>query len=1486
MSSTLLRTRWFVCVAVLLLAGVARGQVEENAHRVRAERFLRGRAGAVLADRADPAVLMRPMAAGLSAIWTAVGPARIASLRYGLVTGRVTSVAIDPADASGNTVYLGTTGGGVWKSINAAGSAGSVSFVPLTDTLPVFSGNAGSSAVASLSIGAVSVQPGVRLGAAVLAGTGDPNDATDSYYGSGILRSVDGGNTWTLAQGSRDGVAGNHSFAGLGTAGFAWSSTTAGLVVAAMSQAVEGAVVNAVDGTNSVMGLYYSNDAGATWKMATVMDGAQVVQAPLPGGANAGGNAATAVVWNGVRQRFYAAVRFHGVYESADGVSWTRLAAQPGTGLGLGVCPTNPGGTGSPGCPLFRGALAVQAGTGDLFALSVDQSNVDQGLWQDVCGAAGGNCASASVGWATQISSAVLEVGSGSSVIAQGDYDLTLAAGAQDAGNTVLMVGTVDLYRCAFANGSGTGCRLRNATNALNGCGAPAGVAPSQHALALLGALVFVGNDSGVWRSTDGVAETGPVCSAGDAGHFQNLNAGLGSLAETVGLAAHPTDGNTVAIGVGANGAALTSTGTGAWAQVAGGEGGMVAIDQTTPENVYVSTGPGVSLAYCGKGAACTAADFAGVATVGETQVANDAALVDAPLLLDPAAQGNLLVGTCRVWRGPAWSGSGWSSGNELSAAFGGARGGVCTAANPLVRSLGAGGPVSASTAAVNAGSTVVYAGMAGGLDGGGTLGGHVFGTLAGGTAGGTTVWADLAGTNVTNDAADAGMFNPGEFDVSSVVVDQHDATGKTVYATVMGFAGNGFNAPHVYRSVDGGGHWLNVSSNLPNAPANALVVDPNDANTVYVAMDTGVYATTQVGTCARGNCWSGYGAGLPNAPVVALVASARVATGDGRLGMLRAGTYGRGVWGVPLLTAYAPAAPGMTVGPALLTFAVQQVGTASGAQTVTVTDSGNTSVTVSSVAVSGDFTQTNTCSAALSPGGSCTLAVTFLPTATGARSGVLTVYANVPGGQATVALNGTAVAAAAVVLNPVQASFATTNIGSTSAVVNVTVSNTGGTTVGLQSIALTGAQAGDFRISANTCGASLATQTGCTVSLVFQPTASGARRATLTVTDDVGVQTSSLSGEGTAPATDSLAPLTLVFGGTVLNTASAGQDVTLTNAGDDALTLIQATVTSGDFTAVNHCGNSLNGHGRCTMTVAYVPKSVGPGAGMLTVADQFRTQTVALSGTGLAPAGVSLSPFAGIGFGVTAVGVVSGAQAVVLTNNGGVALGISGITLSGTSFQVVAGSNTCGATLAPGAACGLSVVFAPGSGGAQVGSLTFADTAGNSPQVLALTGTGVDFTLVASGATTVTIASGGSAVYPFLLTSAAGTPGVASFTCLGAPANATCVVTPNSPTLGGTTSVVVTIATAHAMVRVERYFWLAGLVPLFGLRRRGRRWLLGLVCVGLMGCGSGRQIPSTGGGGGGGGGGTPTPSGSYSIAVSATSTGLTRTVNVTLVVQ
>ena len=933
------------------------------AHMLRSRKFLSGRAAldqtrpaaALARARNQQAAMLNRRDASLTGSWQPVGPAQISSLAYGEVTGRVTAIATDPADSTGNTVYIGTTGGGVWKSTTAAGDASAVTFTSLTDTLPVYSPDLGTNTIPSLSIGALSIANGI-----ILAGTGDPNDALDSYYGSGILRSADGGATWTLIHQSQDGVYGTHSFTGLGFAGFAWSSKSPGIVVAAVSVAAEGELVNAPSATQSVLGLYFSADAGITWQMATIKDGSQVVQQPQSTGLNSGGNAATSVVWNPVRQRFYAAVRYHGYYESVDGSVWTRLPVQPGTGFSASACPVDPGQVGSALCPIFRGTLAVEPVSGDTFAFTVDAQLRDQGIWRDICAAANSVCASNSLEFSSRLNTTPLEqLGK---TIPQGDYDLSLTA-VNSGSDTLVFAGTVDLYRCSLS----AGCTFRNTTNTDNGCAAPARVAPSQHALATVAGnspVLFIGNDGGLWRSIDGVNQQQSPCSSDDAAHFQNLNGGLGSLTEVVNFSQHPTDPDTLLVGAGANGTAATSNAAanGAWQQLAAGEGGFTAIDPLTPANWYISTGPGVSIAYCGNGSACGAADFTGLPSVGPAQTAEDDSLIDTPWLLDPALTSEVLVGTCRVWRGPAASGSSWSSANVLSQEFGTSQNTSCALNNAYVRSLSAGGPAATAVPAPHAGSETLYAGLAGIFDGGGNISGHILSTTAGNLATGSTAWSDLALSPVANDAADNGVFNPGGFDISSIFADPHDLTGATVYATVMGFAGNGVNALHVYRSTDAGAHWANASSNLPNAPANSVVVDPNDANTVYVALDTGVYATSQITSCATQNCWSLLGVGLPNAPVVQLSVAPALPAGGSSTGLLRAATYGRGIWQIPLLTAAPPASAQIAMTPKMLTFAAQVIGSASAPQGISITNSGTAPLVVSSLTTTGSFAEEDNC--------------------------------------------------------------------------------------------------------------------------------------------------------------------------------------------------------------------------------------------------------------------------------------------------------------------------------------------------------------------------------------------------------------------------------------------------------------------------------------------------------------------------------------------
>ena len=1429
---------------------------------------------------------MRAQTASLTAPWQPLGPTSVASISYGQITGRITALALDPADSTGNTLYAGTTGGGVWKSTNAAGPLSAVTFNPLTDNLPVFAGNSGSSVIPSLSIGALAISNGI-----LLAGTGDPNSAADSYYGQGLLRSADGGLTWTLIQTSHDGTSGNHSLLGLATAALAFSSTTPTLAVAAFTTSAEGTIVGATS-TSSIPGLYYSTDAGMTWQMATIEDGSQIVQTPQPLGTGQVGNPATAVVWNPLRNQFFAAIRSHGYYASPDGVTWTRLANQPATNLTTANCPVGTNGQGSATCPIFRGALAAQPTTGDLYALTVDANSIDQGLWQDLCNFNSTPCATPTPTFANRIDNAALEVGSGSTAITQASYNLTLAAAPAAANSTLLFAGTIDLYRCAISSNSTT-CTLRNTTNALNGCNAPAAVAPAQHAFATFTQstgipLLFLGNDGGLYRSLDGVAETGSACSATDATHFDNLNPALaagGSLAEITSFAQHPTDTNTLLAGLGENGSAATSAAASLapWPQLSAGEGGYPLLDPNTPANWSIAIGAGVNLTQCPLGASCTATNFLPPAMIGVAQVSLDTALLDAPTLLDPALTTSVLLATCRVWRGSASTGSTWSPANAISPALNGSAT-PCTAASPLIRSIAAGGPSITSASLQNSGSTVLYAGLAGALDGGSTIAGHIFFTNSANTANSTTPWTDLALSPVSNSTTG---FNPGAFDVSSIAVDPHDATGATVYATIAGF-----NVPRLYRSTDFGAHWSNVTANLSNAPVNAVLIDPNDANTLYLALDSGVYVTTAISTCATANCWSPFGTSLPNSPITSLAASTNLLTGDGRRGMLRAGTYGRGLWQTPLLTAVALAQPALTLSANNFSFANTQVSTQSPPQTLTLTSSGNAPVTISSLLFAGDFTTTgDTCSGqTLAVNATCTIQIVFAPTAVGPRTGQLTIYANISGGQAVVTLSGTGTTPATILFTPPSLSFSPLVVNQTAAAQTITVANTGGTPATLQTPVITG----DFSISNNTCTSTLAPSTACSLSITFTPTASGTRNGSLSLTDSAGTQIAQLTGTGNAPATDTLSATSLTFAPQQLNTASPSQQVSLTNSGDVALTLINTSVSTGDFTAVSACGASLAAHSTCAITLSFIPTTTGNRTATLTITDQFRSQLVSLTGTGSAPPGVSLSPTS-LTFSPTGVGLSAVPQTLTLTNNGGLPLTISSTAIS-PNFSIA--STTCTATLAANAACTLQIVFTPTTAGPISGSLTLTDNALSTTQTAALSATGVDFTLAATGSTTATLSSGGMAMYPLQLASLASLSGSVALACTGAPAHSTCTIAPTSGSLGTTTTLVVTVVTGLSYVELQpapTLPWSKPLAPIFAFmalpilyarRRKLPRALLPLLAIAFLltasGCGEGRTIPDSGTPVNT----TPTPSGTYNLNVTATSAGLTRNVALTLIVQ
>lgn len=217
-------------------------------------------------------------------------------------------------------------------------------------------------------------------------------------------------------------------------------------------------------------------------------------------------------------------------------------------------------------------------------------------------------------------------------------------------------------------------------------------------------------------------------------------------------------------------------------------------------------------------------------------------------------------------------------------------------------------------------------------------------------------------------------------------------------------------------------------------------------------------------------------------------------------------------------LTGNGPA-PIVALGSTRISFGNQLVGTSSLVQTVSLTNSGTIPLTISSIAVTapnaGDFSQTSNCGGSLAAGANCSISVTFKPTILGLRSASLTIIDDAAGAPHAATLSGIGLAPA-VTLSAANLTYSGQLVGTSSAPQNVTVTNSGNSTLNIASIAVIGANHSDFS-QTNTCGASLAAAASCTITATFKPAAPGKRGATLSITDDaaLSLQTVALTGTG-----------------------------------------------------------------------------------------------------------------------------------------------------------------------------------------------------------------------------------------------------------------------------------------------------------------------------------------------------------------------------------
>jgi centrosomal CEP192-like protein/HYDIN/CFA65/VesB family protein len=347
---------------------------------------------------------------------------------------------------------------------------------------------------------------------------------------------------------------------------------------------------------------------------------------------------------------------------------------------------------------------------------------------------------------------------------------------------------------------------------------------------------------------------------------------------------------------------------------------------------------------------------------------------------------------------------------------------------------------------------------------------------------------------------------------------------------------------------------------------------------------------------------------------------------------------------------------------------------------------------------------------------------VTFSLTACGSADancvfsdfGLDTVFLNVGSGSSTT-----------VTLTPTSLTFGTVAVGVTSPVKKVTLKNSGAAALAISSIAITGTNSTDFVKTATTCGSSLAVNATCTISVDFKPAATGARSADLSITDNAtgSPQMAPLSGTGT---TAKFAPASLGFGDVAIG-VSATKVITLTNIGTTALSITAIAITgtnAADFGQTHTCGASLAAGAKCTFSITFSPSVIGARSASLSVTNSAAgsPQLIPLTGVGTT---AKLAPTS-LNFGSVTVGTTTAAKTITLTNIGTTALTITSIALTGTGGGDYLQTHTCGASLAAGASCSISVQFKPTVTGARSAVIKVADNAAGSPQQVPLSGKGI----------------------------------------------------------------------------------------------------------------------------------------------------------------
>jgi hypothetical protein len=409
-----------------------------------------------------------------------------------------------------------------------------------------------------------------------------------------------------------------------------------------------------------------------------------------------------------------------------------------------------------------------------------------------------------------------------------------------------------------------------------------------------------------------------------------------------------------------------------------------------------------------------------------------------------------------------------------------------------------------------------------------------------------------------------------------------------------------------------------------------------------------------------------------------------------------------------------------LSTGSNIMAFGTVQVGK-NQKQTATITNSGGSSVTISSATITGTgFTLSGiTTPLTLTAGQSTTFSVTYAPTTTANASGTVTVASNAAGSPLTWTLSGSGVTAGSLTASPSSLPFGTVQT-TTAKSIQETLTNSGGTTVHITQISATGA----YSVTGASLPITVAAGASTSFNVLFAPTASGAANSTLTVTSDASNPALAIPLSGTGATAGSLTAGTspLSFGALTVGQSKTLSE-TITNSGGMPVTVSQVAATgigysvSGvtfPFTLAAGASKSFN--------VVLAPTTAGTPAGTLTVTSDASNPslTVSLSGT-VAAVGSLTATTSPLSFGSVTVGQ-SKTLSETITNAGGSTVTVSQAAASGAGYSV--SGVTVPFTLAAGASKSFNVLFAPTTSGSPAGTLTVTSDASNPSLTVSLSGT------------------------------------------------------------------------------------------------------------------------------------------------------------------